>query len=1075
MVALRAHSGPSEGLTLHDGDWIVHPDTGMISLTEEAMKNIVNKDSIDKWYIIDPEPIARGQFAAVYHVRHRVSGEEYAAKYASRWRLGVDCTGDIVHEIAVCALLRHHDRTVQLVDVFSTDNSLVLVMEYAAGGDLQTLLDEDLVPYERDVISFTRQLLEGLVGIHDLGIVHLDIKPQNLVLMGEFPACAVKLCDFEISRMLTPGHDVREVLGTPDYVAPEILLYDPITTKTDMWSLGVLTYVLLTGFLPFGGDTDQETFLEISRAELDFPEELFEDISAQAIDFIKSLVVKTPGSRLSAHDCLEHPWMKADMSKPKIPPQILVKIMSPIASPLSTSPFNPPTFNSTHMSSPINIINPPMFPMTSTPAIMTPINTTPTIMTPMSGSPRNIGLPPIHPLSSQRSVGQSSSIHSSTTSLYRVGSRQNLDRLRSMSKSREVLTERLYKSNYKKKMSRSKERLTDGRYSLFSSREKLGSLSSLLQTYEGYPVSNWLNQDNSIYDSSNSVYQPQLPMLEENISGRHYRSWSNIDKIDECCSQLSKKYIYNSRLSINDEFYNNSITNHNNKMSCSPKRKGRRNRENPQNIQDTHNRQRKRKTNNKNTGSCSKNCSRHHHHTEPPKTNPVNRPEKVNQNIGKRPKVKEKPKEKQESLIIEPKRKTSDPEAQRAKEKRLAQARGSTPVKRRGSVSHVEQRIQERHDRQQEKQLLEKKVKLERRASMPKNLLSTRRKDSLEEKEKEKAIQLDRNKKNIDKSKNTNIGIQRSRSVSPCKCPKPIKKKQPSSTNASPASSLESVKEISDIKRVNVKREKNREFNKVVKSGNKRHHSSSAKLEKKSDVDEAYVSLEEHIDDGIFSRSESMDSTMTMESDLTLKAINSSSDSLESTLVTLHITDIDKSQESVVIPEILTNIHRKNIKNNVEPPKNTTEDVAAENIAELTVITEEEEEALKGSWFARSVSTSSDIGSMVSESSEGDKDNNSDTKSQQSDVAASKNWKIRGRSMSIQPGSTFAIDHKRLTRSTSVNSVLSLPCTLNSIAMPWVEMCEGSVGRAIESFKLAPKDMTLAGRILLTRQKTFHN
>ncbi|ROT72664.1 hypothetical protein C7M84_008942 [Penaeus vannamei] len=93
-------------------------------------------------------------------------------------------------------------------------------MQIAAGGDLQTLLDEDMVPYERDVISFTRQLLEGLVFIHDQNIVHLDIKPQNLVLMGEFPECAVKLCDFEISRKLTPGRDVREILGTPDYVAP---------------------------------------------------------------------------------------------------------------------------------------------------------------------------------------------------------------------------------------------------------------------------------------------------------------------------------------------------------------------------------------------------------------------------------------------------------------------------------------------------------------------------------------------------------------------------------------------------------------------------------------------------------------------------------------------------------------------------------------------------------------------------------------------------------------------------------------------------------------------------------------
>ncbi|XP_020293970.1 probable serine/threonine-protein kinase DDB_G0278901 isoform X2 [Pseudomyrmex gracilis] len=193
----------------------------------------------------------------------------------------------------------YHDREIN-ADFFSS----------APGGDLQTLIDGDLVPLEGDVVHFVRQLVEGLAYLHERNIAHLDIKPQNLVMMGLFPECDVKLCDFEISRVILEGTEVREILGTPDYVAPEILHYEPITLAADMWSLGVTTYVLLTGFSPFGGETDQETFQNISLGEVDFPEELFEDISAQAKDFVAKLLVLDPSARMTAKQCLNHDWLR---------------------------------------------------------------------------------------------------------------------------------------------------------------------------------------------------------------------------------------------------------------------------------------------------------------------------------------------------------------------------------------------------------------------------------------------------------------------------------------------------------------------------------------------------------------------------------------------------------------------------------------------------------------------------------------------------------------------------------------------------------------------------------------------
>ncbi|XP_063976081.1 striated muscle preferentially expressed protein kinase-like [Diachasmimorpha longicaudata] len=287
-----------------------HVKEGLVLVQESQLARVVKTGPIAEHYEIDPKPFASGQWAKVYRCRSRSTGTLYAAKYSSRNRFNADCSAELRHEIALLSLCSQSPRVVRLHDVYETPKEIILVMEYAPGGDLQTLIDGDLVPLEGDVVHFVKQLVDGLAYLHERNIAHLDIKPQNLVMMGSFPECDVKLCDFEISRVVLEGTEVREILGTPDYVAPEILHYEPITLAADMWSLGVTTYVLLTGFSPFGGETDQETFQNISLGEVDFPEELFEDISAQAKDFVASLLVLDPSARMSAKQCLRHEWLR---------------------------------------------------------------------------------------------------------------------------------------------------------------------------------------------------------------------------------------------------------------------------------------------------------------------------------------------------------------------------------------------------------------------------------------------------------------------------------------------------------------------------------------------------------------------------------------------------------------------------------------------------------------------------------------------------------------------------------------------------------------------------------------------
>ncbi|XP_003695135.1 serine/threonine-protein kinase GIN4-like isoform X1 [Apis florea] len=287
-----------------------HVKEGLVLVQEAQLARVVKTGPITEHYEIDPKPFANGQWAKVYRCRSRSTGILYAAKYSSRNRFNADCSAELRHEIALLSLCSQSPRVVRLHDVYETPKEIILVMEYAPGGDMQTLIDGDLVPLEGDVVHFVRQLVEGLAYLHQRNIAHLDIKPQNLVMMGTFPECEVKLCDFEISRVILEGTEVREILGTPDYVAPEILHYEPITLAADMWSVGVTTYVLLTGFSPFGGETDQETFQNISLGEVDFPEELFGDISAQAKDFVARLLVLDPSARMTAKQCLRHDWLR---------------------------------------------------------------------------------------------------------------------------------------------------------------------------------------------------------------------------------------------------------------------------------------------------------------------------------------------------------------------------------------------------------------------------------------------------------------------------------------------------------------------------------------------------------------------------------------------------------------------------------------------------------------------------------------------------------------------------------------------------------------------------------------------
>lgn len=288
---------------------------GLLSLEDHPDFNeIFQSGNVEDDYDVEKEPIARGKFAAVRRARHRSTNQVFAAKYVKRRRRNVSLEGEARHEVAVLLLGLRDPQIIRLHQVYETRTEYIILLEFAGGGDLQRLLDDAGVIPECEVRAILQQVLRGLAFLHTNAIAHLDIKPQNLVMMGDTPDAGVKLVDFGLSRVIFHGAEITQIMGTPDYVAPEVINFEPISLSTDMWAIGVLTYVFLSGCTPFGGDTDQETFVNITQAEFDFPEDLFADVSEQAKDFICGLLVKKPSDRLTVDDCLNHAWMTAPLT-----------------------------------------------------------------------------------------------------------------------------------------------------------------------------------------------------------------------------------------------------------------------------------------------------------------------------------------------------------------------------------------------------------------------------------------------------------------------------------------------------------------------------------------------------------------------------------------------------------------------------------------------------------------------------------------------------------------------------------------------------------------------------------------
>uniref|UniRef100_A0A665THM0 non-specific serine/threonine protein kinase n=1 Tax=Echeneis naucrates TaxID=173247 RepID=A0A665THM0_ECHNA len=268
------------------------------------------KDNFESHYTEVVE-LGRGRFSVVKRCDHQGTKRTVAVKHVNKKLMRRD---RVTQELNLLQRLQH-PHIVSLIDTYETSSSYVLVLEMADQGRLLDYVVSWGNLTEEKVACYLRDVLEALHYLHNCRIVHLDVKPENLLVAHTSSGQpAVKITDFGDAVQLNSAHYVHPLLGSPEFASPELVLGEPVSITSDLWSLGVVTYVLLSGASPFLDESAEETCLNICQLDFSFPRDYFQGVSQAARDFVCLLLRADPSRRPPAELCLQEPWLQAGLA-----------------------------------------------------------------------------------------------------------------------------------------------------------------------------------------------------------------------------------------------------------------------------------------------------------------------------------------------------------------------------------------------------------------------------------------------------------------------------------------------------------------------------------------------------------------------------------------------------------------------------------------------------------------------------------------------------------------------------------------------------------------------------------------
>lgn len=269
-------------------------------------------------YVLGRE-LGRGEFGITYLCTDRESKEALACKSISKRKLrtAIDIE-DVRREVAIMSTLPEHANVVRLRATYEDNENVHLVMELCEGGELFDRIVARGHYSERAAATVARTVAEVVRMCHSNGVMHRDLKPENFLFANKKENSPLKAIDFGLSVFFKPGEKFTEIVGSPYYMAPEVLKknYGP---EVDIWSAGVILYILLCGVPPFWAETEQGVALAILRGVLDFKREPWPQISDSAKSLVRQMLDPDPRRRLTALQVLEHPWIQNAKKTSNVP------------------------------------------------------------------------------------------------------------------------------------------------------------------------------------------------------------------------------------------------------------------------------------------------------------------------------------------------------------------------------------------------------------------------------------------------------------------------------------------------------------------------------------------------------------------------------------------------------------------------------------------------------------------------------------------------------------------------------------------------------------------------------------
>ncbi|XVE96246.1 hypothetical protein REPUB_Repub02eG0204900 [Reevesia pubescens] len=263
--------------------------------------------------------LGHGQFGTTFHCVEKGTGKEYACKSIAKRKLAThDDVDDVRREIQIMHHLAGHPNVISIKGAYEDSVAVHVVMELCAGGELFDRIVKRGHYTERKAAELARTIVAVVEACHSMGVMHRDLKPENFLFVNEEEDSPLKAIDFGLSIFFKPGDNLSDVVGSPYYVAPDVLRkrYGP---EADVWSAGVIIYILLCGVPPFWGENEREIFDEVLHGDLDFTSDPWPSISESAKDLVTKMLVRDAKKRITAFEVLRHPWVQVDGVAPDKP------------------------------------------------------------------------------------------------------------------------------------------------------------------------------------------------------------------------------------------------------------------------------------------------------------------------------------------------------------------------------------------------------------------------------------------------------------------------------------------------------------------------------------------------------------------------------------------------------------------------------------------------------------------------------------------------------------------------------------------------------------------------------------